>query len=1036
MSSANRVAILLLALAAVTPLAAQSTSATVRGAVRSSDGRPLPDAQVRIVSQTTGFARSAVTGEKGTFAVPGLSPGAYVVSAAADGFAEATTPRLDLTVGERRELTLTLQAEGEQSDLRVKANSAEALVVTAEIDAVVDQQFVSQLPLNGRSFQSLIAMAPAITQAPETEHTRGMFAGAGVRPSSTYFTVDGVSAAFGIPGFHQSAIRGSSTGAVALTASGSTAGLVAVDSMREFKVLTTGYAPEYGRAAGAQVAIVTRSGTNQLHGSLFNYFRNDKLDAAGWFANRNGLEKPATRQNNYGGTVGGPVIKDRTFFFGAFEGLRLRQPNTLTQAYPTAEIRRAAAGNMQPILGYYPLPNRGDLGGGLGLFSTSYTSPSELEAFSGRVDHVVNGSTMLFGRFSQARSSYQGRGDKAAVSAPISVVNDLDADTTVATIGLLQMLGGSFTNDLRFNYSRAVVDDISSFDGSYGGVGADASVLLPKGLGFEEARFITVIPGIPALDIGVFTNSEQTQWAFADSLTWLKGSHEVKIGVDIRQLDPNYGEPKDRIVGIFTGLFGPFGALGGRPVSAILEEPSSAKLRFRNWSAFAQDTWKPSARWTVTYGLRWDYNPAPTRRDDLAVYPILDADRPGVLRVGAAGGSLFDAPKDSFAPRLGLAYRLSDKAGWETVVRGGAGVFFDLPGGSASAMLSGAPYYHREAIDPGNFPFSPDEEHEHHELALDAPFERVVGFEPGIHAPRTYSANVGFTQGLGDGRSLQVSYIGTRGSRLWRRLGQRALSERVLQYHLIKSDVHSDYHALQANFQQKLRRGFQAFASYTYSHAIDEASDLATIFPWPAESDRANHGSSDFDLRHVATGGLTYDIPAPRAFQPVLGGWGVDAIWRLQSAPPVDVIYESADPDAIRFRPDVVPGQAIWLYGDQYPGGRALNPSAFVYNQDDKNGNLGRNAFRGFPLRQIDLAVRRRFKITESVGLQLRGEMFNVLNVTNFAPPEGNLTSTFFGQSTEEYSYGLGRGGLAGGQNPLHAAGGPRSVQVSLRLSF
>lgn len=1014
---------------------AQSITATLVGTVKSSSGDPISGATVSVLRQATGTSRTATSSDRGRFAVSGLPPGSYLVSAKAGGFQDGAARTVMLTVGDRSEIALALDSVDSDATRQVVL-TGEALDASPELGAVVDHGFVAELPLNGRSFQSLIAIPPGVVQTAERDQSRGSFAVSGHRASSTYFMVDGVSASFGLPAFVSAALKGNDGNAPALTASGSTAGLVPVDSMREFKVLTGSYAPEFGRLSGGQIAIATQGGSNELHGSLSHYFRNDKLDAASWFVNRDALGKPATRQNDFGGTVGGPIIKDRTFYFGAFEGFRLREPKSLSQFYPTAAARAAAVPSIRPIIDIYPVPNREDVGGGLGRYAASYSNPSELEAYSGRVDHALSGSTMLFGRYSFSNSAAEVRGNDVPVPGPISLANFLDVDTMSATIGVLGMLSESLTNDLRLNYSRATIFDETYFDDSFGSSAPDVASLLPAGRTLDDSRFIIATDSLPSIDLGRFTDSHQGQWSIVEALNWLRGSHELKFGADYRTLTPELASAAYRQIGIFGGVLGPVGLVGGSPIVTVIQQEDKAQLRFQNVSLYAQDVWRANSRLTLTYGLRWDYNPAPTGRNGFDVYPILNADDPTRLSVGPANAPLFHAPKDSFGPRLGVAYRLSTANNWGTVLRGGTGVYYDIPVGTATSVVSAAPHGRQLSAFGQPFPVLGSQFSEV-PLNLEAPYGQIRGFEPGIDAPRTTSWSVGLSQGLGRSRSLQVSYVGNKGSRLWRRLGGNLSNGRVNSYELVRSDARSSYHGLQTLFEQHLRGGLQALGSYTYSHSIDDASEAATAYPWRSDGPGVNRASSDFDVRHVASGGFSYALPSPKGFLPALTrNWGVDGVWRLQTAPVVNVFSAGVSPEAVVARANVVPGQPFWLTGDQYPGGRALNRAAFEAAPAGTNGNLPRNAFRGFPLRQVDLAVRRQFQVSERFTLQLRGEMFNLLNTANFAPPNGDLLKAPFGVSTQPYSSGLGRGGLGGGQNPIQAVGGPRSVQISLRLLF
>jgi hypothetical protein len=262
---------------------------------------------------------------------------------------------------------------------------------------------------------------------------------------------------------------------------------------------------------------------------------------------------------------------------------------------------------------------------------------------------------------------------------------------------------------------------------------------------------------------------------------------------------------------------------------------------------------------------------------------------------------------------------------------------------------------------------------------------------------------------------------------------------------LIDNSATSDYHALQLKFQRRLARGLQALGSYTFSHSIDSVSTdaFATYLSTPSSIANANidRGDSDFDIRHSFTGGLTYDVPAPwrgRALRNALGGWSLDAFVLARSAPPVDIVGAQYSGVGIDFmpRPNLVSGVPLVLYGSGYPGGKIFNKAAFVAAPAGEQGDFGRNVLRGFDATQADLAIQRAFRVTEKIRLAVRGEFFNILNHPNFGSPVNSLTSPLFGRSTQTLAYSLGTGGENGGFNPLYQIGGPRSVQLALKLQF
>lgn len=1013
---------------------AQSTSATLVGEVAAADGEPLAGAVVVVEESTTGLTRTATTNARGGFTVPNLPPGLYVAEATAEGHRPARTAEITLNVNDRREIRLELAEAGAGGvDVTIEAKSG--LEAEPAIGATVDQTFVADLPLNGRSFQNLIAMTPGVVQTPADVERRGIFATHGARPGSTYYTVDGVSANYAVPISIEIAVKSVEGNLPALSASGGTNSMVAVDALREFDVQTSTYAPEFGRSAGAQVSMVTRSGSNDFHGSLFHYFRNDALDATNFFSNLNGEPKAATRQNDFGGVLGGPIVGDRTFFFGAYEGFRLRQPQTTTQAYPTEDTRRRAAPEVRPILDAYPLPDGPEIGGGLALLSASYTTPSELDAWSVRVDHAANATLMLFGRYSGSPSTLFQRGPDGSLPGALSFVGRQHAHARSATFGAIQMLTPTISHEARFNFSWFQAQNTGTHDAFRGAREPNLAALLPEGRSAADSQLIAVVPGAPLFVAGQFTDSNLHQWTALDSVSILAGRHEIRTGFDYRLQLPRYGEPTYGQTAVFAGLEGPRGLLNGAPVSLLIEQSESLRLRRQNFSWFLQDQWRVTSELSLTYGVRWDYNPAPRGLDGFGSYSVLHGDDPGRATLSPEGVPVYRASKTSFAPRLAGAYMASRRSGFERVIRAGIGLYYDLPIGATAALRTSAPAERSVTLVDIEFPFR-DPNAAFLPFTTAGPYGLLEGFEPDIAMPRMAHWSAGVQQGLGEDRSLSLTYAGSAGRRLWRRERFVAPNPDVAVLELVRAGARSNYNALEAQFEQRLRRGLQVLASYTWSHAIDTGSSVATENPggWDPRNDK---GPSGFDVRHLFSGGWSYDLPAAGGpWRPLTRGWGVDGVFRFQSALPFDVTTSEAGPLLRPARPSLVPGEPIWLEGDGYPGGKALNPAAFEPAVDAPHGDLGRNALRAFPLRQVDLAVRRSFRLTEDVVLQFRAELFNAFNTANFAAPVAQLSDPQFGRSIRSYGRGLGGGGVFGGQNPLHAVGGPRSTQLALRLEF
>jgi hypothetical protein len=459
-----------------------------------------------------------------------------------------------------------------------------------------------------------------------------------------------------------------------------------------------------------------------------------------------------------------------------------------------------------------------------------------------------------------------------------------------------------------------------------------------------------------------------------------------------------------------------------------------AEPRFVNFSAFAQDTWRISPRLTLTYGLRWEVNPAPRGADGADAYTALGIDNPATITLAPQGTPLYNTRYLNFAPRFGVAYMLQQGSGRETVLRGGVGIFYDMGNAQSTLGFTLPPFSSGFLLPPPmNVPFPISEAAAQPPAFPNPPFSVVAAFDPDLRLPRTYQWNVAVEQSLGAAQTVSASYVAALGREL---ISMRRLvnpNPRFSSVQIVRNEAGSDYHALQLQFQRRLSRGLQALASYTWSHSLDDASSDASA--------GLDHASSDFDLRHSFSAATTYDIPAPRSAFPraVFGNWSIDAILRTQSATPVDLIARSLVNlfgETVNVRPDLITGRPLYLSDPKAPGGKVFNRAAFAIPPVGRQGTLGRNVTRGFPLNQTDFSLRRRFGLGERVSLLFRADVFNIFNHPNFADPVNDLSSGSFGQSTQTFGKGLGTGAFGTGLSPLYQIGGARSVQFSFKAQF
>lgn len=1014
-------------------LLTQSPTATLSGTAVDEQGAVVPDMNITLTNVETGFRRQVTTNGDGYFAISLLPPGPYTVQAQRQGFTTAEIRNVTLNVNDQVALKIQLKT-GQISELVIIEGAPVVQSESATVGTLVDHQFVENLPLNGRSFNALIELTPGTVLSKATYPEQGQFSVNGQRPNANYFTVDGVGANVGV-GNGVSLVQTAAGTVPAFSASGGLNNLVSVDALQEFRIQTSTYAPEFGRSPGAQVSLLTRSGTNQFHGTLFDYFRNDALDANDWFVNRLGLNKAPLRQNDFGGVFGGPIKKDRSFIFFSFEGLRLRLPQVGITQVPSVSTRQQVSQSMSPFLNAFPIPNGRDFVNGFGEFNATYSNPLNQDATSVRGDHTINSRLTIFGRYNYAPSQSFERGGGFRLS-----LNDLGVSsfkTETLTLGSTQVIRAGTSNDFRANYSRTRAGSSFHLDQFGGGV-QPADEDLFGSFATSQTGLFSLGVGRASYIVGKNADNVQRQINVVDTLAILASSHQLKFGIDYRRLSP-ISDLTD-----YTLSVGFFSASAVIANNAGFVGVGAGRGRvfpvFTNFSGFAQDTWKATQRLTLTYGLRWELNPPFTEKNGNLPFTIIGLDNPATMTLAPKGTPLWKTAYDNFAPRFGVAYMFSQAKGLESVLRVGFGTFYDLGTGSAgNAVFGGYPYSGRSK-NMFNVPFPLTREQATPPLlTLRPPYTSLSILDPHLELPRTYQGNISVEQALGGKQTLSASYVAAAGRRLLRTeilSGPLFGNPNFSGVSVSKNGASSDYHALQIQFQRRLSQGLQALASYTWSHSIDNSSNefFSTLSVIKIAPD-INRGSSDYDLRHACSMVLTYDLPAlesKRSAGPILNGWSVDAIFRARSATPVDIIMNSGLaglPYVIR--PNLVSGLPLYIDDPSVAGGSRINRAAFTTPPPNQQGTLGRNSLRGFAMSQLDFALHRGFHLTERLNLQLRADFFNAFNHPNFADPDGVLDDgDLFGQSLKM----LGRS--LGGLNPLYQIGGPRSIQLALKLQF
>lgn len=1013
--------------------AVMAQDAQLSGLIRDSSEAVVPNAKVSVLNEQTGGLRTTFSNTAGLYSVPSLAPGRYKITVEAQGFETSVREGVALEVAQKGRVDFLLKVGDTKQSVTVQADVSAINTTDGSVSTVVDRQFVENLPLNGRSFQNLFQLTPGVVVATTSFYDQGQFNVNGQRGDANYFTVDGVSANFGVNG---GPLGQSGGGALpALTAGGGFNGLASVDAVQEFRIQTSTFAPEYGRTPGAQISISTRSGTNEFYGTLFDFFRNDKLDANDWFADQQSKPKPRERQNDFGGVLGGPILKDRTFFFFSYEGLRLRQPQVAIVSVPDLALRTGAPAALKPILAAFPIPNGPELAGGLAQFSASFSSPTSLNATSVRIDHRF-GKLSIFGRFNDAPSSainFQG-----APMAP-SNIQPVNFDTLTATGGATWLINPTVNNEFRFNYSRSHGYSSLALTTLGGAVPLDNSLIFPSFSNPQTGAFVFFCCSFSAeVFVGANARNSQRQYNTVDNLNFILGAHQLKFGVDHRNLSPSWGRRAYDNQFVYANSAG---VLSNTTTQVFIDAASGAaglEVVTNNFSVFAQDTWRIGPRLTLTYGLRWEYNPAPTVANRQAPWVVDQVDNIAATQLAPDGAPLWHASAVNLAPRLGLAYQLTDSRRWATVLRGGSGVFYDIGFGQLGDVFAiNAQYYGSTVLTNGvGFPLSAAQQTPPPLAGRTLPISQAAVFDPNLKLPYTVEWNFSVEQRLGSAQTLTASYLGAAGRRLLLQNYYSRPNPSFNTLYVTRNNATSDYDALQLQFRRQLTHGFQALGSYTWSHSIDTASSDSLVI-----ASSPGRASSSFDVRHSVTGALSYDIPGPKwnaISRAILGDWSVDSMNVGRTAEPVTIISSTAFVGGVYTGvfPNISPGNPFYLQDPNVAGGQRINRAAFTPPAAGQNGNAPRNFLRGFGAWQSDLALRRQFRLTERFRLQFRSELFNIFNHPNFANQTNTLASPLFGISTSMLGRSLGGGGLVGGFAPLYQLGGPRSIQLALKLLF
>jgi len=1012
---------------------AQSPNGTVSGIVLDPSAGVIIGADVLIINSETGVQYQGKANSEGYYVVPNIPPGAYRIQVSNRGFKTIIKPDIVIHVEDALAINFTLPIGAASEIVTVQGGAPLINTENASVSTVIDRNFVESLPLNGRSFNTLLQLTPGVVITPSASGSPGQFSIAGQRTDANSFTVDGVSANFGV-GNGQNLGESGTGGAQAFSALGGTSSLVSVDALQEFRIETSSFAPEFGRMPGGQVILTTRSGTNAYHGGVFDYFRNTVMDANDWFANQAGEPRAEEHHNDFGGFLGGPIWKDRTFFFLSYEGARLDLPQTTLIQVPSEYARTTAPAAIAPYLNAYPLP--ADIAVTPGVYTApltaSYASRATLNATSLRIDHAFNDRFSIFGRYNYAPSRIAGP------TSSLSTLQTTSVNTQTLTLGVNMVLSPRLSNTIRGNYSTQRNGQSYTLDSFGGATPLDASLLLGPG---SSSQNLAVFYALDAsyLFIGNAGAVRTRQANVVDELAISVGSHQLKFGGDFRALFLNVDSPPNYLLYevpstqafVSTGLVPYFVPNIYLPVQFLTNA----------LSFYGQDTWKVTSRLNLTYGLRWELDPAPGARGRTRLSAWENVNNPTSVNLAPSGTSLWSTSYGNFAPRFGVAYSLTPRG--DFVVRAGAGIFYDTGVGNSANLAfyfpnSNSGFSQNVAVPISNLtPLLPT-------ISLTPPYSgNFQGSSPNLRLPRSYQWNVALEKSFGGKQAISVTYVGQVGRDLIREEALPLSNSNFTPGHdlyLTVNDARSSYNALQVQYRRPLASRLQALLNYSWSHSLDNASNDVTIaISNTIISGATENASSVFDVRQSFSGALSYDVPSAGKSGPIAlltRDWSLNTVIVARTGFPFNAVLfaPSALGVGALIRPDLVPGQPLWISAPNAPGGKILNVNAFSVPSTPRQGTEGRNDIPGFGLTQVDFSMARKFPITERLNLQFRADAFNLLNHPNFTNPAAYI---LYGpsqlQSRAMLNQGLSQGA---GLNPLFQEGGPRSLQLSLKLTF
>jgi hypothetical protein len=989
------------------PAAAQQTESRIVGSVTDQNGGMLPGVSVTVTSKSTGAVRAVVSDEMGRYVVTNLGPGLYQVSIELTGFA----PKLQevvLGVGDIRPVGVALEVAGLNESVTVAGDVSVVDTSSARIGVNVSPEEIANLPVNGRNFANLMTLATGAT-------TDGNGGWASVRfngksNQQNYLNYDGVDGTYvwdASPGY--------------LAATGSQFRLqTSMESIAEFRV-NSGLAPaESGLGAGGNITVVSKSGSNRLSGSLFDYLRSDTMDSASKYDGK----KQELEMNQFGASLGGPLLTNKTFFFASYEGLKQTTGISFTEAVPSDEaIRRIMAGEpvgsgsgqsaartqaVAPLLAGFP---RGTV-----ATSNPLLALATLETEANQKEHSA--SFRLDQRFNNSQMSYlrllYSNGD---VNTPDRTVTPRRVRARQQPLNAVfnhqSIAGGRFINELKVGFNRPQYSAVAFADSP----GYDPAQVSLSGTVTSQSIDARGSTGIARSGLLVRATSNAStngqlydprSISLSNAVTWTRGAHTFKFGGEYRNIESEF-----RFLGSNEITFNGINEfIDNRPaqVALNLESPTFTPQQYY-LIGFAQDSWRATSKLSLELGLRYDFYSVVKEKNGQA-RPFFVEDN----AFGPDGSAFYNPDRNNLAPRLSAVYQLNDK----TAIRSGFGIFYG-PGQFEDRIQPIENFIDRRRVQTGEVPnnglaYPVDPASYRNLLSVrgythDRPDEYNMQY--GVSLSRELPGEVNVTAGYtgSKGRDMFVRGVANTLDPVTRTrqvpsVGQvdyktsGCLEGLIINGNAIQGCGTASYDALQLSATRRFRSGFTGGLQYQYSRnkgttqGSNEAATSQNTFDYSTE-----FGTNPQDIPHTFNGSVVYQLPFSGA---LAGGWRVGAIVNARSGVPINVTINRPDTKSINGvtvlnipggnsrgtqRPDLVPGVNPYLKD----GVRWLNPAAFTTPQPGTFGNLGRNALRGPGFWQVDLMASKDFRFGSNQGIQIRAEMFNLLNHLNYENPAAVL---------------------------------------------